>query len=113
MCKRRRRRRRQQSKVARDRRRRLKYAKRRLLREDQKRRQWASGKRGPDAMACSRKKRYGTMSEAERYAAKYELRRGVRLRIYRCPVCGGYHLTHKRAKRGGRIKKSYFGKGGQ
>ena len=92
------RRRPQQSKRARDIRRNRRYARKRLLREDRKRRQWASRKTGPDARACSRKKRYGTMHEAERYAAKYELRRGVRLRIYRCPVCGGYHLTHKNVR---------------
>jgi len=38
---------------------------------------------------CERKQRYRSESEA----TKVGRRRGVRLRVYCCPLCDGYHLT--------------------
>jgi len=55
---------------------------------------------GPQGTACARKVRYQSWYEAERYAAHYELLRDVRLRSYRCPRCGGWHLTHERGGKG-------------
>ena len=47
--------------------------------------------------SCSRKRRYATRGDATRKASFCETRRGVRLRPYLCPYCGGWHLTHVRA----------------
>lgn len=45
--------------------------------------------------ACERKKRYGSRGEAEA-AIRDCKRHGSRdLHCYRCPYCGGWHLTHK------------------
>ena len=44
-------------------------------------------------MDCG-KKRYATKYEAERVAAHQKLEnRAPNLRVYRCPDCGGWHLT--------------------
>lgn len=48
--------------------------------------------------ACDRKKRYTTRTEAEAARIACE-RHGARsLHIYQCPYCGGWHLTHKKAR---------------
>ena len=45
-------------------------------------------------MMCGEKNRY-TKSTAEKVAARNREKFGVKLRIYRCPSCGEYHLTSK------------------
>ena len=41
------------------------------------------------------KRRYSTRQEAERHAEHALNTRGVRLRVYQCDCCWGYHLTSK------------------
>lgn len=43
--------------------------------------------------SCRRKKRYATHSEATRKAKRAGMKRGVKLRVYFCNFCGGFHLT--------------------
>lgn len=43
---------------------------------------------------CSRKNRYSSYYEASRKAIEIKRKRGVVLKVYECPFCGGYHLTH-------------------
>lgn len=45
---------------------------------------------------CLRKIRYKTLEKAKRAANRAFEKRGTYLRVYLCPVCGGYHLTHKK-----------------
>lgn len=54
--------------------------------------------------ACEKKKRYATEGEA-RLAADACRRHGSRdLHVYRCPYCGGWHLTHKGKRAAGWIR---------
>lgn len=50
-----------------------------------------------DLAMCFKKKRYHSLKLAERVADKVFAERKVGLRAYCCPVCNGYHLTHKAA----------------
>lgn len=43
--------------------------------------------------ACGRKNRYPSEGVAQTRAIAYEVLRGQELRVYRCPYCGGWHLT--------------------
>ena len=44
--------------------------------------------------SCGKKRRYETEEEATRYAYKCMSHPGVPLlRVYRCSLCGGWHLT--------------------
>lgn len=42
---------------------------------------------------CHRKHRFWTATKAKQIAERCAKKRGVRLRIYQCPFCLGYHLT--------------------
>ena len=44
---------------------------------------------------CDRKVRYTSRKEAENTRRAQEHRLGERLRVYHCPPCRGYHLTHQ------------------
>ena len=46
---------------------------------------------------CAKKNRYPTMETAEMVAERRTMTSGMPLRVYRCPCCGGYHITHKGA----------------
>ena len=43
---------------------------------------------------CAKKRCYTTWEEANLMAMR-RLSYGVKLRVYKCPVCHGYHLTSK------------------
>lgn len=45
---------------------------------------------------CTTKKRYDTEAIASKVAKRCWWRRKVRLRVYPCFECGGYHLTRRR-----------------
>lgn len=45
--------------------------------------------------SCHRKKRYWTEGFASAVAQRVLEKRGVRVRVYRCSFCLGFHLTHK------------------
>lgn len=45
--------------------------------------------------SCRKKIRYNNQHEATVHAHKAEMARGVRLRVYWCQNCGGYHITKK------------------
>lgn len=42
---------------------------------------------------CARKMRYSTKIDALMAASRVTLKKSVALRTYRCPICGGWHLT--------------------
>lgn len=44
---------------------------------------------------CYRKRRFHSELDARLKAMEIEQRRSVRLGVYRCPLCGGWHLTSK------------------
>lgn len=44
---------------------------------------------------CYRKHRFHSELDARLKAMEIEQRRSVRLGVYRCPLCGGWHLTSK------------------
>lgn len=44
---------------------------------------------------CGKKNRYSNESKAYHYKKKYERERGIKLDIYWCTYCNGYHLTSK------------------
>lgn len=44
---------------------------------------------------CLRKVRHETREGAESSAAFFSNRSGMTIGIYHCPLCGGWHLTHK------------------
>jgi hypothetical protein len=45
--------------------------------------------------ACDRKVRYTSRKEAENTRKAQEYRTGEGLRVYHCPPCKAYHLTHQ------------------
>jgi hypothetical protein len=47
---------------------------------------------------CHKKKSYFTTIEAERVRERAEKKRGVALRVYKCPCCLQYHLTKKKER---------------
>ncbi len=47
--------------------------------------------------ACG-KNRYETQGAAIRVAINASKKRGIALRVYGCPTCHGWHLTHRRFK---------------
>ena len=51
------------------------------------------------AKACESKSRYASRAEAKATIASCERRGSPALYLYRCPYCGGWHLTHKRPKK--------------
>lgn len=46
---------------------------------------------------CFRKKRYRDKWFADRLALKRGKERNVRLKVYLCPICHGYHLAKNRS----------------
>ena len=44
---------------------------------------------------CLSKNKYSSRRYANRVRRDIEPKRGVKLRVYHCPHCGGYHLTKK------------------
>lgn len=42
---------------------------------------------------CGKKKRYRSEHEARLSANRAETARGKPLRVYQCPICGGWHIT--------------------
>ncbi len=44
--------------------------------------------------SCRDKKRYASRDAANRRAIELN-RKGVRVKPYNCPACGGWHLTHR------------------
>ena len=53
-------------------------------------------KRLPNEQQCFRKSLYLTESQARGVARKCEDKRGVKLKVYRCPVCLWWHLAKQR-----------------
>lgn len=53
---------------------------------------------------CSRKVRYGTKQAAKRAGKKINKARAAKgeepMRIYRCPICGYWHFTHREKQHG-------------
>lgn len=58
------------------------------------RRYGASGHR-----QCGRKTRYDSEDEAINVALKRSIASGTYLRVYKCPICNGWHITHKERNR--------------
>lgn len=50
---------------------------------------------------CGKKERYDSRAEAETVALRRMIDSDISLRVYHCPICDGWHLTHteKRAER--------------
>lgn len=49
--------------------------------------------------ACGRKKRYETRVEALKAADRSSKRKDApKIFVYECPICGGWHLTHRKPK---------------
>lgn len=52
---------------------------------------------GQTFRGCERKKRYATKAEAKRAADHASKRANApMIYVYECPLCGGWHLTHRR-----------------
>ena len=51
------------------------------------------------AKACESKQRYDTRADAKAAIAACERHGSPALYLYRCPYCGGWHLTHKRPRK--------------
>lgn len=51
------------------------------------------------AKACESKRRYATRADAKATIATCERHGSPALYLYKCPYCGGWHLTHKRPSR--------------
>lgn len=47
----------------------------------------------PEFFSCKRKSRYPNEHIALKYASKLERERGVKLEVYFCGKCKGWHLT--------------------
>lgn len=48
---------------------------------------------GVKTRMCTRKIRYPTKIDALTAASRVTLRKSVALTTYKCPICGGWHLT--------------------
>ncbi|MCH3942232.1 MAG: hypothetical protein WAY93_00225 [Atopobiaceae bacterium] len=58
----------------------------------------AGGSNSGAFRACGRKKRYATRVEAKKAADRCSRRQDApRIHVYECPICGGWHLTHRKA----------------
>lgn len=64
--------------------------------------QWKDQKVATITMACLRKRRYAAVNEAQRQAQLASRRVGAAVRVYRCPICFGWHLTSAPRRRNGR-----------
>lgn len=49
--------------------------------------------------SCARKVRYKSKAKAQQMVEKRARNQGVLMRAYKCPECGGWHLTHILEKR--------------
>lgn len=45
---------------------------------------------------CFSKTRHATKEEAERHADYLWETEGLELKVYKCPICNGWHLTSKK-----------------
>lgn len=48
---------------------------------------------------CLRKNRYDTREEAEGVAEHRQREAGIKLKVYGCPLCGGFHLAKAKGRR--------------
>ncbi len=49
--------------------------------------------------ACERKRRFESMAEAQKAASRGSRRKDApQLYAYRCELCGGWHLTHRKPR---------------
>ena len=46
---------------------------------------------------CLMKRLYLTFADAEQALKRRQKKAKIKLRIYKCPICKGYHLTSKEA----------------
>jgi hypothetical protein len=44
---------------------------------------------------CGKKIRYASRDKAEKAARNRQRHGSGKLRVYECPICGGYHISHK------------------
>ena len=65
------------------------------IRKERKRKSRLQDSIRRNANMCYGKKVYSSFENALKVTKKIFKDRGVRLRIYACPICGLYHLTHK------------------
>lgn len=56
------------------------------------------GKRGKAYKMCTRKRRYHSRLDAELNASRLVSDNGLMLRVYKCPLCHGWHLSKVRHK---------------
>lgn len=49
---------------------------------------------------CEGKARYRNPSTAQKVMNKIKAKQGENLRMYKCPICGFYHLTSSNYKKG-------------
>lgn len=54
---------------------------------------------GKKARMCTQKMRYPTKMDALMAASRVTMKKSVALTTYRCPICGGWHLTKYREGR--------------
>lgn len=55
--------------------------------------------RDHDYHACARKRRYETKADARKAAARGASRKDApQLYAYKCDICGGWHLTHRKPR---------------
>ena len=56
---------------------------------------------------CDGKKRYETRIEAIHYGLNHTKTKGGAVRVYKCPICHGYHLT-TRSEDGQNLKNKFL-----
>lgn len=54
------------------------------------------GKRGKAYKMCTRKRRYHSRLDAELNADRLMRDNGLTLRVYKCPLCHGWHLSKRK-----------------
>lgn len=64
-------------------------------RERKRREESIKGSKARARRMCLRKVRHETREGAEAMAAYCTNRSGMTIGVYRCPLCKGWHLTHK------------------
>lgn len=65
------------------------------VRERKKRQESVKGPKSVARRMCIRKVRHATREGAESAAAYCSNTSGVTIGVYHCPLCDGWHLTHK------------------
>ena len=66
-----------------------------IAKERREREEKVKGSKTRARRMCLRKVRHETREGAESSAAYCSNRSGVTIGVYHCPLCGGWHLTHK------------------